>query len=47
MKKKSLQFTTRKVDYYFDTSFADIDLLIPKQQQIYITDENVFQSLQP
>jgi 3-dehydroquinate synthase len=46
MRKKSLQFTTRKVDYYFDTSFADIDLLIPKEQQIYITDENVFHSLQ-
>src|SRR5688572_4138912 len=46
MKKNSLQFTTRKVDYYFDTSFADIDLLIPKEQQIYITDENIFQSLQ-
>src|SRR6476620_1065016 len=46
MKKNSLQFTTRKVDYYFDASFADIDLLIPKEQQIYITDENIFQSLQ-
>lgn len=47
MKKKSLQFTTRKVDYYFDASFADIDLLIPREQQIYITDENVFHSLEP
>jgi 3-dehydroquinate synthase len=47
MKKHSLQFTTRKVDYYFDTSFADIDLLIPKEQQIYITDENIYQSLRP
>ncbi|HSB94420.1 MAG TPA: 3-dehydroquinate synthase [Flavitalea sp.] len=45
MKKSSLQFTTKKVDYYFDASFADIDLLIPKEQQIYITDENIFQSL--
>jgi len=47
MRKKSLQFTTKKVDYYFDASFADIDLLIPKEQQIFITDENVFHSLQP
>ena len=47
MKKTSLQFTTKKVDYYFDTSFADLDLLIPKEQQIFITDENVFQSLAP
>ena len=47
MKKTSLQFTTKKVDYYFDTSFADLDLLIPKEQQIFITDENVSQSLAP
>src|SRR6476620_2326294 len=46
MRKKSLQFTTKKVDYYFYSSFADIDLLIPREQQIFITDENVFHSLQ-
>lgn len=45
MKKKSIQFTTRKVDYYFDASFNDIDRLIPREQQIFITDENIFAAL--
>lgn len=41
--KKEFSFTNKKSDYYFDASIAYAEKLIPKENAIIITDENVYQ----
>ncbi len=45
MKKKSISFSTRKVDYYFDARIEDVER-IADTSLIYLTDENVFKAQQ-
>jgi 3-dehydroquinate synthase len=40
--KKSFEFSSRKVDYYFDADFSHIEKLSPKTNTVILTDENVF-----
>lgn len=44
MKKKSVQFSSSKVDFYFDAKFSDLKSLTGQQHTILITDENIFQA---
>lgn len=42
MRKKTYQFSSRKVDYYFDASFAYLERLVSKDHAVLITDDHVF-----
>ncbi|WP_207493606.1 3-dehydroquinate synthase [Aridibaculum aurantiacum] len=39
--KKTIQFSSATVHFYFDTAFAELEKLVPKEQTIILTDENV------
>ncbi|MES2329142.1 MAG: 3-dehydroquinate synthase [Bacteroidota bacterium] len=43
MKKRSFTFSTTTVQYYFDADFSYIEKLVPKENAVVITDENVFE----
>ncbi|NCI45932.1 3-dehydroquinate synthase [Sediminibacterium soli] len=40
--KKQFQFSTAKVDYYFDTGFSYLEKLVSKDQAVILTDTHVF-----
>ena len=42
MKKKSFQFSSKTVQYYFDAQFGYLEKIAGKEKVILITDENVF-----
>ncbi|NML23235.1 3-dehydroquinate synthase [Pseudoflavitalea sp. G-6-1-2] len=42
MQKKSCQFSSKKVDYYFDADFALLEKLVGKEHTVLITDENIY-----
>ncbi len=42
MKKKSINFSTRKVDYYFDADLDMVNKFSPEENTIFLTDENVY-----
>jgi 3-dehydroquinate synthase len=42
MKKRSFTFSTTTVRYYFDADFSYLEKLVPKENAVVITDENVF-----
>lgn len=42
MRKETFVFSQKKVDYFFDASFKEIENLFPKEKIIIITDDNVF-----
>ena len=42
MQKKTYQFSTKKVSYYFDADFSYLEKLVNKEHSIIVTDENVF-----
>lgn len=42
MRKRTYQFSSRKVDYYFDASFAYLERLVSKDHAVLITDDHVF-----
>ncbi|QEC45492.1 3-dehydroquinate synthase [Pseudobacter ginsenosidimutans] len=44
MQKKSCQFSSKKVDYYFDADFTMLEKLAGKEHTVIITDENIFQA---
>jgi 3-dehydroquinate synthase len=44
MKKKSVQFASGQVDFYFDGKFSDLKTLTGQPHTVLITDENVFQA---
>ncbi|MBS1917269.1 MAG: 3-dehydroquinate synthase [Bacteroidetes bacterium] len=44
MQKKSYQFSSKEVAYYFDADFSFLEKLTDKNNTIIITDENVFNS---
>lgn len=44
IKKNEYLFSDKRVTYYFDADFAYLEQLVPKDQAILITDENVFNS---
>lgn len=44
IQKKSIQFTSSKVDFYFDGKFSDLKSLIGQQHTVIITDENIFKA---
>lgn len=46
MRKKTISYTTRKVDYYFDGSLNDVEQLAPDGNLVYVTDENIFRAHQ-
>lgn len=43
MISKKYQFSTKKIDCFFDAEFAMIDDLAKKESLIFITDENIFE----
>lgn len=42
MQKKSCQFSSKKVDYYFDADFALLEKLAGREHTVLITDENIY-----
>ena len=42
MKHKKFQFSNTAVSYYFDTEFAYLEKLAPKENSVILTDENIF-----
>ncbi len=42
MQKKSFQFSSKTVTYYFDADFSYLEKLVNKEHAVIITDENVF-----
>jgi len=44
MTKKNYQFSTAKVDYYFNAEFGLLEKLAEKQQTVLVTDENVYEA---
>jgi 3-dehydroquinate synthetase len=44
MLKKSYQFSSAKVTYYFDGDFTQLGKLVDKTHTVVVTDENVFQA---
>ncbi len=42
MQKKSIAFSSARVDYYFDGNFSILGKLLNQEQAVIITDENVF-----
>jgi 3-dehydroquinate synthase len=42
MHKKTFSFSSSKVDYYFDAEFSHLQKLVPVENAVIITDENVF-----
>ncbi|MES2372666.1 MAG: 3-dehydroquinate synthase [Bacteroidota bacterium] len=42
MKKRSFTFSTTTVNYFFEADFSYIEKLVPKENAVIITDENVF-----
>lgn len=42
MQKKTYQFATKKVDYYFDADFTYLAKLADQEHTVLITDENIF-----
>jgi len=46
MKPLKFKFSTTSVEYYFDTSFNQLDELVDKKKTIVLTDRNVFESHQ-
>src|SRR4051794_24126628 len=43
MKKTTVSFSSASVNFYFDSSFSELEKIVSKQQAIILTDENVFQ----
>lgn len=43
MQKRSFRFSQGSVDYYFDSTFSQIQNIVDKPRSIIVTDENVFQ----
>mgnify|MGYP000178514187 CR=1 FL=1 len=43
MTKVEYQFSEKKVNYYFDTSFSYLGEIVDRDNTILVTDENVFQ----
>jgi shikimate kinase / 3-dehydroquinate synthase len=46
MQKKIFQFSSKKVNYYFDADFSALEKLVDKNHAVIITDENIFKSFQ-
>jgi shikimate kinase / 3-dehydroquinate synthase len=44
MTKKNYQFSTAKVDYYFNAELGLLEKLVDKQQTVLLTDENVYEA---
>lgn len=44
MRKKTISYTTRKVDYYFDGSLSDVDKFASDGNLVFVTDENIFRA---
>ena len=44
MKKRSFQFATKTVQYYFDASFDLLDKIAGKEKAVLVTDEHVFKA---
>ena len=42
MKKYSFSFSSSTVNYYFDAQFEQLQKLVPPEQTIILTDENIF-----
>jgi 3-dehydroquinate synthase len=42
MQKKTFQFSSKKVSYYFDADFSYLEKILDKDHAIIVTDENVF-----
>lgn len=42
MKKKSFQFSSKTVQYYFDASFDQLEKIAGKEKAVLVTDEHVF-----
>ncbi len=42
MHKKTFSFSSSKVDYYFDGAFSHLQKLVPVENAVIVTDENVF-----
>ena len=42
MKKQSFTFSSATVDYYFDAQFEQLQKLVPAEQTIILTDDNIF-----
>ncbi len=43
-RRKTYQFTAKKVDYYFDADFSYLAKLIDKEHTVLVTDENIFRA---
>lgn len=41
MIKKTFSFTSASVDYYFNADFASLENLVPKENTVIVTDENI------
>lgn len=46
IKKAENQFSEKKVVYYFDADFSYLEQIVPKENTILVTDENVFKNQQ-
>lgn len=44
MKKKSIQFTSRKVDYYFDAQLELVSRLYASDHVVFVTDEHIYKA---
>ena len=44
MKKRSIQFTSRKVDYYFDASLELVSRLASADHVVFVTDEHIYKA---
>ncbi len=42
MKKRSIQFSSKTVQYYFDASFDQLEKIAGKEKSVLVTDEHVF-----
>ncbi|HCL06461.1 MAG TPA: 3-dehydroquinate synthase, partial [Chitinophagaceae bacterium] len=42
MKKRSFQFSSKTVQYYFDASFDQLEKIAGKDKAVLVTDEHVF-----
>src|SRR5579871_2960159 len=44
MQKKILQFSSKRVSYYFDADFSFLEKIVDKKYAAIITDENIFKT---
>lgn len=42
MKKKSYQFSARKVAYFLDSNFSDVTRIVGSDHHVFVTDQNIF-----